>query len=507
MRWTKALQTLSYLGTLGLVACSVGPDYKQPNAPVATKYTSTKLPQNTVSTPSATSAGKSQHLNTAQQVPENWWYLFHSPQINELVQQGLNNSPDLASAKATLQEAQDTFKAEVGNLMLPAIDFGADASRNRNSPIQFGSESVNNIFNLYSATGQITYDIDLWGKNRRTLEGYQAQVDYAQYELEGAYLSLSSNIVTTAISIASTERQINVTKEIITAERKILKITQQQYNDGGIAYQSVLLQQTQLAQTQASLPPLQSALAQENHALAVLVGKPTSQQKLPIINLDKIILPTNLPVTLPSSLVAQRPDIQASSALLHVASANIGVAIANILPDLTLSGDYGYTSLSTGDLFTKNKNIWSYGAGLTQPIFHGGGLIYAKNAVESAYNAALGNYQQIVLMAFQNVADALTNLTIDAVAYKRNYQAAKSAKNTFIVTKQQFNLGGVNYLSLLDSQEQYLQTQLQLIKAQATRYSDTVALYQALGGGWWNNPLVVPQKSNGETSACLKCQA
>ena len=494
MQCSKISHSLLYLGILGLTACSVGPDYTQPSAPAVTKYTNIKLPKNTVSTPSATSAGKSQHLSTVQQIPQNWWYLFHSPQINQLVQQGLDNSPDLASAKATLQEAQYTFKAEVGNLMLPAIDFGANASRNRNSPIQFGSSSVNNIFNLYSATGQITYDIDLWGKNRRTLEGYQAQVDYAQYELEGAYLSLSSNIVTTALSIASTERQINVTKEMITAEKKILQITQQQYNNGSIAYQSVLLQQTQLAQTQASLPPLQSALAQENHALAVLVGKPTSQQKLPIINLDKIVLPKNLPVTLPSSLVAQRPDIQASSALLHAASANIGVAIANILPDFTISGNYGYNSLETGDLFTKKNNVWGYGAGVTQPIFHGGGLTYAKYAVDSAYNAALGNYHEVVLMAFQNVADALTNLTIDAVAYQRSYQAAKSAKSTFGVTTQQFDFGGVNYLSLLDSQEQYLETQLQLIKAQATRYSDTVALYQALGGGWWNHPLVAPQK-------------
>jgi len=490
MRWTKKLQGLSYCGMLGLAACSVGPDYQQPAAPNTNQYTNTALPKKTASTPSGVSAGKSQTFTTAEQIPENWWYLFHSPQMNELITEGLNNNQSLSSAKSTLLEAQNTLKAQIGALMLPAFDLGGDATRNRNSPIQFGSQSINRIFNLYSVSGEMSYDIDLWGKNRRTLEVYQSQVDYDLYELEGAYLSLTTNIATTAFNIASLEAQINATKNLILAQRKILTITEQQLKDGGASYQNVLLQKTQLAQTEATLPPLQSALAQENHALAVLVGKPTSEQKLPVIDLDKIVLPKDLPVTLPSSLVKQRPDIQSASALLNAASAEIGIAIADMLPNLTLSGDYGYLSQSTGDLFTKNKNVWSYGAGFTQPLFHGGALMFQEKAAKEAYNAALANYQEVVLYSFQSVADALSNLAIDAVLYQKDFQAASSAKNTYMITSQQFSLGGENYLAVLDAQETYLQTKLELIKAQATRYSDTVALYQALGGGWWNTEKV-----------------
>ena len=487
MRCKKIGQAILYLSTLGLIACSVGPDYQQPAAPNTNQYTNRALPKNTMATPNGKSAGQAQTFTTAEQISQNWWYLFHSKEINELVCEGLKNNYTLASAKATLEQAQATLNAEFGTLMLPAINFGANASRNRNSAIQFGGNTVNRIFDLYSATGELTYTIDLWGKNRRTLEAYAAQVDYELYELNGAYLSLTSNIVSTAINIASLESQIKTTQNLIIDQQKILTITKQQYKAGGIPYQNVLLQQTQLAQTQATLPPLQGALAQQNHALSVLVGKPSSEQQLPVINLDKLTLPKNLPVTLPSSLVEQRPDIQAASALAHAASAEVGVAIANLLPNFTLTADYGYVSQMANTLFTKNNNVWSYGAGLTQPIFNGGALIYAEIAARDAFKIAIANYQEVVLYAFQNVADALTNISIDAVTYNRDYQAANSAKKTFEVTSQQFKLGGVDYLSVLDSQQQYLETQLQLIKAQATRYSDTVALYQALGGGWWNN--------------------
>jgi NodT family efflux transporter outer membrane factor (OMF) lipoprotein len=479
---------ISMLVFTQLTACAVGPDFKAPDAPKTDSYTTEKLPATTASTSGKVSASKAQVFSPQTQISQDWWTLYQSDTINQLIQQGLAHNPSLAAASATLEEAQATLQAQIGELLFPAVDLGGYGARLRSGTLQLGTQQPNQIFNLYNTTADMTYTLDIFGKNRRTIEGYKAEVDYSRYELYAAYLTLTSNIVTTSIAIASLQDQIAATKALINAQSQVLKITQQQYREGGVSDQDVNLQQTQLAQTQASLPPLEKALAEATHSLAVLVGSYTSEQSSPQLHLNDLNLPRNLPVSLPSALVQQRPDIQASEALLHVASANIGVATANLLPQVTLSANYGFIAQSTGALFTRRNSTWAYEGSFAQPLFHAGSLWFARKAVIDAYKVSEDNYQQTVLNAFENVANALSSIEDDAKEYQRQYVANTSAQKTLSIIQQQYRLGGVNYLTVLNAEVQYDQTLLALIKAKAARYADTAALYASLGGGWWNCP-------------------
>ncbi len=478
---------------LTVTACMVGPDFHPPAAPTTTHYTKPTTPAKTTATPSAGDAGQAQVLALQQTLPENWWYLLGSDKVNTLVKQGLVNSPTLTAAKATLAEAQETMQADIGNLLFPAIDYNAQAQRLRTSAISIGGSSNNAIFNLYNTSLNVSYSLDIWGGSRRAIESAAAQVDYEYDELLATYLTLSSNIVSTSIAIASLRDQIQATRALMTDQQQILTITQQQYHEGGASYQDVLLQQTELAQTEATLPPLNQALAETNHSLAVLLGQLTSDTSPLNLSLSQLKLPVSLPISLPAALIKQRPDIQASQALLHVASANIGVATANLLPEVTLTGNNGYVSSSLANFISKKNNVWSFGAKLMQPVFHGGALWATRKAAIDAFDVAAANYQQTLLLAFQNVADALTNIQQDALEFNRQYMANHSALESLKITQQQYRLGGVNYLTVLNAQEKYEETTLAFIKAKAARFADTVSLYQALGGGWWQDPAMKPQ--------------
>ncbi|MBB71408.1 MAG: RND transporter [Legionellales bacterium] len=473
---------------LWLAACAVGPDYKPQPAPNSASYTNTPLPTKTRATPDAGNAGNSQRFSAQQSIPMDWWNVLHSQQINTLIKEGMVNSPSLAAAKATLVQAQATLNAEIGNLLFPSLDFTGSAERQRSSTISLGQDMPSSIFRLFNATVGIDYLLDIFGGSRRTIEAYRADVDYEKYQLQAAYLSLSSNIASTSIAVASLSDQIKATKALINDQADILRITKQQFSLGGVSKEDVLLQQTTLAQTEATLPTLKQAQAEATHTLAVLTGKYTNQQPVPHLSLNQLQLPKQLPYKLPAQLVEQRPDIQASQAMLHAANAQIGIAIAQMLPQVTLTGDYGYLSQRTNDFFTKRHNTWTYGVGVNQPLFHGGALWYEKKAIDAQYQIALNQYQDTVLNAFKNVADVLSAIQQDAVVYNREFAANHAAEETLTITRQQYKLGGVDYLSLLDAQEKVQQTRLALIKAQAARYSDTVALYAALGGAWWTPP-------------------
>jgi NodT family efflux transporter outer membrane factor (OMF) lipoprotein len=452
------------------------------------------LPSHTISDQNAGTAGKMQHFAMNKDIPGQWWTLFHSKEINQLVEQGLANSPTLASAKATLTQAQETLNAQIGSLLLPGVDLGLGGSRNRESGLSFASSSPASIFNLYNTTAKVTYPLDVFGGARRQVESYQAQVDYERYQLMAAYLTLTANIVTTAITIASLEEQIAATKQLILEERKTLHIIEQQFKLGSVSNANVLSQQSQLASTQALLPPLQKSLAQSRHALAVLTGHLPSESATPILNLNQLTLPKELPVSLPSNLVCQRPDIQAADATLHAASAQIGVATANLFPQINLTGNYGWLSQTPGALFKPINNTWFYGAELTQPLFHGGSLLAQRRAAMAAYEASYEQYKQTVLQAFQNVADTLRAIEYDARELKAQTNARKAARATLILTRDQYELGATNYLSLLTAEQQYQTAVINQIQAAAARYSDTAALFQALGGGWWNNTQALDNK-------------
>jgi len=470
---------------LVLIGCEVGPNFRRPEPPTTKDYTPTALPEKT----SATSgiAGEEQRFLMGQDIPDQWWTLFHSKALDQVIRQALADSPTLVVAQATLREAQENVRALFGEVAFPAVDGNVSAQRQKISGASFGQPNApGSLFNLFNASVGVSYALDLFGGGRRELEALRSQVDFQSYQLEGAHLTLTSNIVTTAIKEASLRDQIRTTLEMVTSMEKQVGLVERQFLLGGASRSDLLAQQTQLAQTRATLPPLELNLAQTRHLLAVLVGQLPSEATLPEFELNALHLPQDLPVSLPSSVIRQRPDVLASEALLHQASAQVGVATAAMFPQITLSGSYGSETTQVHDLFTAGTSVWRLGAGLLQPLFHGGELTAKRRAAIAAYDQAAAQYRETVLEAFQNVADVLRALELDADLLKAQAEAEASARESLNMTQKQFELGAVNFLSLLDAQRQQRLAQVILIQAQARRYSDTVALFQALGGGWWN---------------------
>jgi len=465
----------------------LGPNFHTPAAPQPKGYTEKPLSTKTASIRSQGTAGKAQYFALGQDLPAEWWYLFHSKALNQLIQTGLENSPNLAAAQAALRQAKEALNAQIGTSLFPAVSAQFSATRQKFSDETLGfSNGTNPVFNLFNPSLNIAYTLDVFGGARRQIEALQAQVDYQAYQIEASYLTLTSNIATTAITISSLKAQIQATRELIQSQAETLTIIKKQYRLGGTSHTEVLTQETLLAQTRATLPSLEQSLARSLHVLAALTGRFPSDTPLPPIDLEQLILPRRLPLSLPSHLTRQRPDVRASEALLHAASAQIGVATANLFPQLTLNGSYGWESNTASTLFSPHTAAWSIGGQLLQPIFYGGALQAKRRQALAAYDQAEAQYRQTVLQAFQNVADSLRALENDAQAFRAQKQAEIAAKNVLNLVKKQYYLGGVSYLSLLDAERQYQQTKIARIQAQASRYTDTVALFQALGGGWWS---------------------
>jgi NodT family efflux transporter outer membrane factor (OMF) lipoprotein len=480
-------QLTSCLVCIFIAGCMAGPNFKPPQAPETDRYTENPMPAKTTSVPHSGSAGRAQYFINAADIPAQWWRLYHCPELNALIEEGIANSPNLAAAKARLAEAKQALRVQIGTLLYPTIQGAFSAQRSQISGLGFGSDTPASIFNIYNASVTASYNPDVFGGSRRQIESYRAQVDYQREELMAAYLTLTSNIVTTAITVASLEEQIRTTHQLIQIEEQLLSIIEKQVRLGGASGENVFTQQTLLAQTRATLPPLEKNLSQQRNALAVLVGSLPSEAYLPHFDLEALHLPTYLPVSLPSNLILQRPDVRAAEAQLHQASAQIGVATANLLPQFSLPASYGYNGSSLGSLFAEQNLVWSYGIKVTQTIFQGGALIAQRRQTIAAFQATFAEYQQTVLQAYQNVADALRAIDTDAQAFKAQKQAEIAARGSMNITQKQFHLGGTSFTALLNAQQQYQQTVLARIQAQALRYTDTAALFQALGGGWWNN--------------------
>ena len=469
---------------LTLAGCMVGPNFRQPDAPTTGTYTESPLPEQTAASPG--NGGNAQRFVTSQDISAQWWSLFQSDPLDRLVRDSLTNSPTLTAALATLRQARENLIAERGALLYPQVDGSLGATREKITGASVGEPGVGSeIFNLFNASVNVSYALDVAGGNRRQLEGLQALVDYQVYQLEGARLTLTANVVTTAIREAQLRAQIKATQDILAAEEKQVESIETQYRLGAVARLTLTTQRSQVEQTRALLPPLERELAKTRHQLAVLSGKLPSEAALPAFDLDALILPQDLPVSVPSSLVRQRPDIQAAEALLHEASAEIGVATANEYPKINLTGSIGEVALQAHSLFA-GPAVWSIGAGLLQPLFHGGELEARRRAAVAGYDQAEAQYRQTVLLAFQNVADALRSLEADARALEAQSRATQYARETLDLTQRQYQLGGTGILALLIAQQQYQQQRLNLVITQAARYADTAALFQALGGGWWN---------------------
>ena len=469
-----------------MAGCAVGPDFHSPSPPEVKNYLETTLPEETAT--AEVTCGEAQCFQPGEEIPEKWWELFHSGEMDSVIRIALKDNPTAAAAQAALRQAKENFQAQYGTTRYPQVDANLSASRERFAGASFGQPGFGgSTFDLYNASVKVSYLLDIFGGERRELEALQAEVDYQDFQLQGTYLALTANVVTSAIQEASLRARLRATHEILDDQQKAYSLVENQFEIGAVSRNDVLAQKTQLAQTRATLPALEKALSQTRHQLAVLAGKfPGDAGSLPEFDIQKMELPTELPVNLPSSLVRQRPDIRAAEALLHAASARVGVATANLYPSITISGSYGTESNRTGNLFDSNSVIWNLGAGLLQPIFHGGELNAKRRAVVAAYDQALALYRETVLKGFLDVADALRALESDARALKDQSDVEQFARDTLELTRNQFKLGAVSYLSLLDAQRQYQEAKINLILAQAARFADTAALFQAMGGGWWN---------------------
>ncbi|MFH0129686.1 efflux transporter outer membrane subunit [Variovorax sp. VaC1] len=471
---------------LFLSACAVGPDFATPDLPAAAKgadYTPAPMPPRTAQAP--VPGGQSQELLAGRDIPAQWWEVFRSEPLDQLIRASLAQSPTLASAQAALREAEATYEAKSGNLLWPQVSAQLGAQRERASQVTTQVPG-GQLLSLYNASINVSYNLDVFGGARRQVEGAQAAVEAQRYQVEAVYLTLTANLVTTAIREASLRAQLQATREVLQAQREQLSVIEKQFDTGAIPKSIVLQQRTQVAQTQATLPPIEKSLAQTRHQLAVFAGRLPSEAGLPEFDLSSLTLPQAVPLSLPSELARQRPDVRASEAQLHQASAAVGVATANLYPQIQLSGSYGNSATRARDLFSGPTTLWSVGAGLTQPLFNGGALRAQKRAAEAAYDSAAAQYRNTVLGAFQNVADALRALELDATALQTQATAESLARQSLDLTTTQFRAGAVSYVQLLTAQQAWLQTHTALVQAQAARYADTAALFQALGGGWWN---------------------
>ncbi|HTA64259.1 MAG TPA: efflux transporter outer membrane subunit [Xanthomonadaceae bacterium] len=480
----RAPMLLAIAASVLLSGCAVGPDFRKPAAPDVTGYTAAPL-ATTASAPQV-AGGDAQRFAEGSYIPGDWWTLFRSKPLNELIEQALTNNADLKAAQSALTVARENMLAGRG-AYFPSVSAGLSATRQQDPPGALAPVPSNNAFlyNLYTPQVSVSYAPDVFGLTRRTVESLKAQEDAARYQMIAADITLSANVVTAAIQEASLLAQVDSTRKIVGIDTQIVDILRYQMTKGYASGLDLATQESQLAQAQAALPSLLTQLAQQRDALAVLTGRFPSQAADVDFDLENLQLPQELPLSLPSNLVEQRPDVLQAEANLHSASAQIGVAIANRFPNFQLTGTAGHTSLTFGQMFAQGTGFWSIGAALTAPIFQGGALLHQERSAKAAYEESAAQYRSTVLGAFQNVADTLAALEHDAEALRAAAHASDAAKTTLDLTQRQYRVGYTNDLTLLGAEQAWQQARIGLVQAQASRFADTAALFQALGGGWW----------------------
>ena len=465
--------------------CTVGPDYQPPAPPATSRFTEHALLASTVA--SATHGGAAQSLVEGRDIQGDWWALFHSPQITALIARALAANPDLTAAQATLREARENTRAEQGS-QYPQVSVSTSATREHNALLNSKGSTYSDLTGSLS----LSYTLDVFGGTRRQVEELGAQADYERFELEATQLTLVANVLDAAISEASLQAQINTTQDIIRAYTDALDLTRRRFALGAVSQVDVLQQQALVDAQVATLPGLRTQFEQERNQLAIYLGGLPSQYATPTLDLAKLTLPSVLPVSLPSALVQQRPDIQAYAALLHYATAGVGVADANMLPQISLSATYGRDGSGLANLFSPSGIIWTLAGSLTQPIFEGGTLRARKRSAEAALDVAAANYSSTVNTAFKGVADALVAIQRDAETLAADLATVKTTAASLAVARGQYLAGSGTYLNVLTAEQADQSARLTLISAQAARFTDTVALLQALGGGWWHRTDVDP---------------
>jgi NodT family efflux transporter outer membrane factor (OMF) lipoprotein len=488
---SRAVRSFAAAIVLACAGCAVGPDFKRPAAPEVEGYTAHPL-SDTAAT--EVSGGEAQRFATGKDIAADWWTLFQSAPLNELIDNSLASNHDLKAAQAALSVARENVLAQRG-AYYPSLTANFAASRQRQSG-QIAPTLNSNAFlyNLFTPQVTVSYVPDVFGLNRRTVESLEAQEQEVQFQMAAAYTTLTANVVVTAIQVASLQTQIDATRRLVEINTNTVNILRYQFDKGYASRLDLAAQESQLAQVAASLPPLLKQMAQAEDLLAVLAGRFPNQTPEEKFQLSSLKLPQELPVSLPAELVSQRPDVLQAEANLHDASAKIGIATANRLPNIMLTANTGSSASALNQLFTSGTGFWGLSGELTAPIFQGGTLLHQQRAAQAAYTQAAEQYRSTVLAAFQNVADTLTALEQDAEALKSAAAAADAAKLTLDLSQRQLQAGYAGNLSLLNAEQAYQQAQINLILAQANRYADTAALFQALGGGWWHRPELLTEK-------------
>jgi NodT family efflux transporter outer membrane factor (OMF) lipoprotein len=481
-----------------LAACAVGPNFKPPAAPHTEGYARAgQLAPTTASAPLP--GGDAQKFVDGLDIPGQWWTLFRSAQLDALIERGLANSPTLEAAQAALRQANENLAAQRGSYY-PSVSGALESQRQKASGAAFGIPGfpASYFYNLDTASVNVSYTLDAFGGVRRQVEALKAQAEYEQFSLEASYLTLTANIVAAAVNEASLRAQIAAAEAIARSQQTQLDIVARRVSAGGASRVDLLQQQATLQSTLASLPPLRSQLAQQRNQLATYVGDLPADYTGAQFTLDSLSMPLDLPVSLPSKLVEQRPDVREYSALLHEATAQVGVATANMLPQITLTASYGQDAASFANLFSPGSNVWSLIGSLTQPLFKGGQLMHQRRAAVAAAQEAAANYKATVVTAFQNVSDALYALQGDADALAAQSAAERSAAGSLTLVQAQYKSGAASYVQVLSSEQSYQTAAVALVKARAQRYADTAALFQALGGGWWNRTDVAANSNRSE---------
>lgn len=463
-----------------LAGCAVGPDFVRPDAPPVNHYANGADP-----TATASVDGSAQHFDVGAEVSVNWWHLFGSSKLDVVIADAIANNHGLEAAQASLRQSQDYLRSGYG-IFYPEIDANVGASRQKYNPLKIGQSLPASIFNLFTLSATVNYALDVFGGERRMIEGLSAEVDLARATEQATYLMLSSNIANTLIAKAAYRAELDSTEQLIAIEKEQVRLGEVQAQAGTTPYANVLTLRSQLASVEATIPQLEQRITQSDDLLATLVGHAPAEWTPPEVALADLALPSNLPVSLPSDLVRQRPDILAAEATAHAASASVGVATAAMFPSITLSGSYGSNSTSTGTLLASRGNFWAFGVSAAQPLFDGGTLWFKRQAAIDGYQQAMASYRQTVLNAFGQVADTLHALDHDAELLRAEDEALVASQEALHLVHANYEAGLATYLDVLISDGQYHQAFVAKLQAIATRYQDTVALFAAVGGGWWN---------------------
>jgi NodT family efflux transporter outer membrane factor (OMF) lipoprotein len=466
-----------------LGGCAVGPDFVRPPAPAENSYTKVDGPLTTVS-----ANGVKQNISVGNSWNTDWWQLFKSAQLDDAVRRAVNNSPTLTASEVTLRQSQDSLRAGYG-VFFPQVQGDLGGARERSAPIAEGSPIPGSVFNYVSAGFSISYVLDIFGGQRRAVEGLAAQRDYQLYASKAAYVTLTANVVNACIARAAYAAEIRATLETVKLERDQLDAIKAQLQAGTVSYSAVLTMQMQIAATEATLAPLRQRLDQTDHLLAMLEGSTPAAAVLPDIDIAKLTLPENLPLSLPSELVRQRPDVLQAEAQMHAASANVGVATAAMFPSFSLTGTFGVAGSSFGNLSPESNKFWSVGPAISVPLFRGGSLWYGRKAAEDLLEASQANYRQTVLTAFQQVADSINAIGHDAEGLQAASEARRAAMENLQLLQANLQAGVAADIDVLVADVQFHQADIAWQEAVAQRHQDTVALFVALGGGWWNTNL------------------